>query len=152
MNTKPPFPPTSVIIIVGILCTIVIQGCGGTDRLSTAKVSGLVTLDGKPLSKGTVVFTPAAGRAATGKIQPDGTFVLGTYATSDGAVLGKHQVAVVARETKSRQGGDPAAPPITGPSLIPERYSNSATSGLTFEVTDDGKNEFNIQLSSKRTF
>ena len=132
-----------------LLCCLVTCGCGGADQLNTADVSGAVTLDGQPLAKGMVIFTPAAGRGATGTIQSDGTYTLGTYGSSDGAVLGKHMVAVVARE--ELPGGEGPMQVRAGPSLIPELYGDAATSGLSFEVTAGGDNVYNIQLSSQAT-
>jgi hypothetical protein len=107
-------------------------------------------LDGKPLTSGTVRFVPAAGRSAKGEIQSDGTFRLGTYGETDGAMIGTHQVAIIAVQT------DPDAPKdgrmIKGnpkvKSLIPKRYMAAATSGLTADVKPGG-NEFNFDLTSQ---
>jgi hypothetical protein len=33
-------------------------GCGGSHHLETAPVTGVVTIDGKPLGQGVVTFTP----------------------------------------------------------------------------------------------
>ncbi len=125
-------------------------GCrGAADRVATAPVHGTVTLDGKPLPYGQVVFQPLSGRVAKGVIK-DGQFTLGTYEAADGAVLGRHRVSVTAR--KALEGEEPdALPGISrfGPSLIPERYGDSASSGLEFEVTS-GDNVFHIELSSRR--
>ncbi len=124
-------------------------GCrGAAARVATAPVHGTVTLDGKPLPYGQVVFQPLSGRVAKGVIK-DGQFTLGTYKAADGAVLGHHCVSVTARKTL--EGEEPGAPgvPRFGPSLIPERYGNSAASGLEFEVTS-GDNVFRIELSSRR--
>jgi hypothetical protein len=113
-----------------------------------ASVEGIVRLDGKPLASGTVRFVPAAGRAATGAIQSDGSFTLGTYGESDGALIGKHQVAVIAYE--AAEDGRPAYEVRTTTSkfLVPQRYMAVGTSGLTFEVKP-GKNEANFELTTK---
>jgi hypothetical protein len=126
---------------------ICLAGCGSNSKLSP--VEGIVRLDGKPLSTGTVRFVPTAGRAAEGKIRSDGTFQLGTYAESDGAVIGSHQVAIIAVQT------DPDAPKdgrmLKGNpkvrKLIPKRYMATATSGLTAEVKP-GKNDIAFDLTS----
>ena len=101
-------------------------------------------LDGKPLEMGKVTFLPqdGSGRTATGKIQPDGSYVLGTYEEADGAVLGQHLVAVVAQQPRGLPPNDGG-----GESLIPTRYNSPSTSGLEFKVTDE-PNAFNIELSS----
>ena len=125
------------------------HGCSsGAARVDTAPVHGTVTLDGKPLPYGQVVFQPLSGRIAKGVVE-DGKFTLGTYKTADGAVLGRHRVSVTAR--KALEGEEPGALglPLFGPSLIPERYGDSASSGLAFEVTS-GDNVFHIELSSRR--
>jgi hypothetical protein len=107
-------------------------------------VKGKVTLDGQPLTKGAIGTLPPAGRGANGIIGPDGTFELTTYAKGDGARLGLHKVSVTSYDMV---GTGPEAVP--GKSLIPTRYTNPQTSGLTIEVTEDGPNEPVLELSSK---
>ncbi len=121
-------------------------GCGRDDRLPTAQVSGPVTLDGKPLPYGEVLFAPVNGRVAKGTIK-DGQFTLETYGAADGAVLGRHRVSVTAR--KMLEGNRSGAPgiPQYAPSLVPAHYADPNASGLEFEVTS-GQNEFEIKLSS----
>jgi hypothetical protein len=121
-------------------------GCSQDEKLGI--VHGTVQLDGKPLKNGTVRFVPAAGRAATGKIGSDGTYTLGTFGESDGAVIGAHKVAVVAYEA-----GTDARPPYETPNeksktLVPQRYMAVGTSGLTFEVKP-GENQADFNLSSR---
>jgi hypothetical protein len=124
-------------------------GCGGSDRLQTVAVSGTVRLDGRPISSGVVVFTPEMGRAATGPVQSDGSYTLGTYKPGDGAVIGRHRVAVIAREElPARAGGGPPMPVQGGKWLIPPFYGDSALSRLSFEVKSDGPNRYDIDLSS----
>jgi hypothetical protein len=131
---------------IAALCPLLLCGCGRGNRLETTTVTGTVTLDGKPLTSGMVIFTPERGRAATATIQSDGTYMLGTYGSHDGATLGKHHVAVVARE-----GGDEMRGPVRqsfGKWLIPPLYSDFTKSGLAFEVKADGPNLYDIKLSS----
>jgi hypothetical protein len=123
-----------------------LAGCA--DDAKIARVDGIVRLDGKPLASGRVRFVPAAGRAATGKIQSDGTFTLGTFSESDGALIGTHKVAVISYE--AADDGRPAYEVRTQISkpLVPERYMAVGTSGLTFEVKP-GKNEANLDLKTR---
>jgi hypothetical protein len=67
-----------------------------------APVRGTVTIDGKPLTSGRVMFVPKgrdgglnSGKPAFGRIQQDGTFVLYTYGDDDGAIVGEHSVTIV---------------------------------------------------------
>jgi len=142
-----PFPRLSKI---GLAASLLLSLAGCESDSKVGSVHGVVRLDGKPLATGTVRFLPAAGRAATGKIQSDGTFSLGTYKESDGALVGKHQVAIIAFEVGPMpirtEGGRPPATP-TKP-LVPKRYMAPGTSGLTAEVKP-GNNEFEFDLSSR---
>ena len=56
-----------------------------------------------PLTSGTVRFVPDAGRAASGTIESDGTYRLGTYSRSDGALIGTHKVAIDRLRGRRRQ-------------------------------------------------
>jgi hypothetical protein len=57
------------------------------------RVSGKVIYNGKPVSPGSVMFTPIGGssgdssRIATGQLGEDGSFTLTTFDAGDGAVL-----------------------------------------------------------------
>lgn len=145
---------TRVPTIVAI-ALLLLAGCGGHD-LETARVTGTITLDGKPLPHGTITFTPKKGRSAIGTIQADGSFTLSTYekVKGDGAIIGMHRVAViceeeVAQEKSPSQGLDANLLPRATRSLIPKIYSGHATSGLTFEVKSGEANVANFQLSGK---
>lgn len=136
----------SVPLLLAAIGLLFLDGCGRGDRLETAKVTGTVTLDGKPLGIGTVVFTPERGRAATGQVQPDGTYCLGTYGSCDGALLGIHRVAVIARERQS--GGVGPTAEKSGAWVAPQFYSDFTKSGLSCEVKHGSSNVYDIQLSS----
>src|SRR5215204_2616518 len=112
------------LILIALICA----GCG--QKTSTvAVVRGKVTLDGKPLPSGNIVTIPTGGRGAVGPIQ-NGEFELSTFAKKDGALIGTHKVAVSANEPP--QGAGPEA--TAGKLLVPQRYTNPETSGLTIEV------------------
>ena len=81
-------------ILLPTLFAIILTGCNPSYQKETAPVRGTVTLDGKPVSAGGVSFRPAAGRGAGGLIAIDGAYSLGTYTKSDGAIVGKHKVAI----------------------------------------------------------
>lgn len=71
-------------------------GCGPEGK-ATAPVSGTVTFNGQAVNGGSLTFAPVGGGTdvgspATGQIQSDGTYVLGTYSEGDGAVIGRHRV------------------------------------------------------------
>ena len=84
-------------LIVTIALLGVCSGCGtsASDKGFLIPVKGKVTYKGKPLAQGTVTFeSEDSGKRATGKLQADGTFVLGTYTEGDGVVAGEHSVII----------------------------------------------------------
>jgi len=131
-----------------LLLSLTLLGCGRGHELPTAPVTGKILVDGRPVAKGQVIFAPEGGRAATGILQPDGTFTLSTYRPNDGAVLGKHTVTVISAEPV-----EGAAEGIDAEMrwLVPRRYSDPGTSGLTFEVTPGGPNRAVLELTTRPT-
>lgn len=124
---------------------IIVGAIGCTDKTpGVAPVHGKVTVNGQPLSTGRVMTMPAAGRGAGGEIKPDGTFELTTPDYGAGALPGTHKVAVRAYDDAGV--ADPET--TSGKSLVPARYANPMTSGLTIEVKADGENAPTLELTS----
>lgn len=127
---------TAVMLLAGSL------GCQPSGP-TIVPVSGKVLLDGKPLTQGNVLTHPSGGRGANGVIQPDGTFRLKT-GNREGAMIGTHKVGVIAYEGKA--GSGPEA--VGGKIVVPDRFTNPETSGLTIEVSTADRNEPVLELSS----
>lgn len=100
-------------------------------------VSGRVTIDGKPLTVGSVRFLPPSGRPAVGEVDAEGRFVLTTFGEDDGCVLGTHQVTVHALEAL---GGNAQR------WNVPKKYATPETSGLT-ESIGGPRDDVLIELS-----
>jgi len=118
-------------------------GCIDDDHLLTYKVTGKVVFpDGSPLKGGWIILeSPKEGLAARGVIDADGTFQVGTYSQSDGAVAGKQLVAIT---PATPDGYDPdrgVAPPT-----IHQRLMHMDTSGLEIEVKPGGENHIKITV------
>ena len=133
-----------------------LTGCGKTGP-QLAPVSGTVTFNGKPLARARVVFYPSDGRrTAIGMTDDKGQFSLGTYAIDDGALVGQHEVVVVARGPRRPApfSKNMPKPPqgfaftMPGPPLIPKKYFRPETSGITFEVLDQRSNSANFDLQN----
>ncbi len=127
-------------------CTI---GCGDP----TATVSGVVKIDGKPISiaenvQGTVVFQPSTrqGPILNGSIENDGRFQL-TVGTNPLVVPGVYLAAVSATELLPPTEGNPQP---SGRRITPDKYAKSDESGLRF-VIKPGENKIVIELESKQT-
>jgi hypothetical protein len=126
---------------------LVAIGCGyKPDLPPTAEVSGTVTLDGSPLARAIIQFTPDAKKGTKGPTgvaasDDQGHFEV-TTAGVKGALVGHHKISVHAR--KAPKDSTDTMPP----SLIPATYNNSATSGLSREVKTGEKNVVDLPLRS----
>src|SRR5262245_36257360 len=128
--TRFPARPAAALLAAAALFA---AGCSSGPKV--VRVSGVVLIDGQPLTHGFVQVAPAGYRPATGKIGPDGRFTLTTLTEGDGCVVGTHPAAVIATET-------------LGPGAqkwhAPKKYAATETSGLTVTIdrpTDDLKIE-----------
>lgn len=139
---------------LGLAVCLSLAGCGGgvADKPTVGKVSGVVTLEGKPVAGATIVFNPDNARSTTGPTSsaitgPDGKYTLMAPGGEEGAVVGFHKVTVSCPPPpgeSSSNSGTPAAAPTT-PCSVPEKFSTLATTDVTKEVMA-GKNEFAIDL------
>lgn len=123
-------------------CLALLAGCGGPNA---GKVSGLVTLDDKPLTKGDVSFHPADGKGAVayGSINAEGRYELGT-GTDAGLTPGSYVATVsVTEEIKSPRPNEESS----FKQLMPAKYTTTS-SDLKFEVKA-GANDIPLKLTSK---
>lgn len=137
------FSLSSTCLLAAVLVALSI-GCSGAALES--QVSGTVSLDGKPIGPGLVVFAlDGAGKPAIGAIQSDGSYQMKT-SRQIGLLPGHYLVAVTIREQPvNMQPGDRPPP---GKSRIPERYEAVETAGIACDV-QSGSNTFDIALVSE---
>lgn len=108
-------------------------------------VRGRVFFEGCPTPNAQVAFyledkdKKRLSRTGDALVDADGSFRLTTYTPNDGTLAGKYKVSVVWRQPLSDGSGG------YGPNLLPERYGDPKTSGLTANVTT-GENEFTFDL------
>ena len=131
--------------VLSLFCLALAHGCSGSDFDSL--VSGTVTLDGRAIGPGFLVFAPAAGETnpANGAIQTDGRYELKTANTA-GLHAGKYMVSVTVLDQPDVPPGERSF--VVAKSRIPEKYNDINTSGLEFDVAR-GSNKIDIPLSSK---
>ena len=126
--------------------SIVLVGCGpGAPVITPA--AGVVTFDGKRLPGPAVIhFISSKGFGSSTAVDSDGRFVLGSE-WGRGIPPGVYQVRV-SPEPISISSSSPAQrrkmTPNIDPPYIPNRYRDYATSGLAFEVTEDGTGSYDI--------
>jgi hypothetical protein len=126
----------SLALIVAVTL-LGLAGCGGP-RLYP--VRGKVVWENgaaaRELAGGTVVCESEDGKvAARGEIGDDGSFELSTHKPGDGALLGKHRVAIAEYSPK-----EPTPPPISD-----RAFSNVQTSGLQINV-EQKTNEVTLKV------
>lgn len=114
-----------------LLSALALAGCGRSD-FPTAKVKGRVTYQGQGVANASVTFAPSGegglvGKSALGATDASGNFVLSTYQNEDGAVVGKHKVAVSSADD------------------LQYKLPGASPEGLMLEVKA-GENNFEIEL------
>ena len=146
------------LLLAGCLLGLAATSCTSGPQLGN--VSGRVTVGGKPVTSGTIMFHPDAGPTAVGAIQPDGAYTLRTIKPGDGAVVGSHRVTIQATNvgsgslvdpksfneeiSLSRKGGKVLIPgKVTW--VVPEIYSRAESSALTAKV-EPGSNTLNFDI------
>jgi hypothetical protein len=118
---------------------LALPGCGKKGPVFIP-VSGVVTLDGKPLPRVAVWFEQGKGmNHGTGTSDESGRFEISTHKLGKGVTPGQHRVLVHAGMSES---------PSKTTWLAPKEYSTFDTSGLSVEVTPE-QNTFTFDLSSK---
>lgn len=135
---------TGLAALCGLLS---VAGCG-SDQLPTVPAGGRVTMEGGDAVKlGTIEFESIEhGVTASGTIQQDGSFTLGTYETADGAVAGEHRVIIMqmlindGRVDHTKDHGKPVDP----------RYANYGTSNLTATIGEEGSTSLTITVEPAR--
>jgi hypothetical protein len=136
-----------IIVSCFVGSLLLLAGCN-SDGMNKAPVSGKVLANGQPVTEGSLLFAPQAadggadaGIPALGKVQQDGTFTLGTSGTSDGAVIGKHQVIY----NPPRQDAPDWDGYGTPPAVKVSPFAGLVPKQAIIEVKA-GKNEITIEL------
>jgi len=120
-----------------LLCLLPLAiGCGRADDLpELGQVSGVVTMDGKPVAEASVVFIPENGRPSNGMTDNDGRYTVYLKPGTAGAIIGTHRVRI----SQFGEDGDTTE-------RIPAAYNEQTT--LTADVKP-GENTFDFALKSK---
>lgn len=149
-------------VMVALLHAIPVTiGCGANsvdpNRPAVVKVSGTVSHKNQPVEGATVLFTPTdGGLGATGLTDIDGKFQLRTFDLNDGAVPGRYDITIFKYDMSTANpeleddleselmpdNGEPVGPTP----LLPARYADASTSGLSQEVVTSGVNNFPFDL------
>jgi hypothetical protein len=135
-----------------------IFGCSSGTGFRVEAVKGTVTLDGALLEGATLTFVPSGnGKSAYARTDAQGMFKLTAVQGGEsgaGTMIGNYLVAVSkdipSREPTAKEMADQErgiSPEIPLLNIVPVKYNDVNTSGLTAEVVK-GKNVFNFELKS----
>jgi hypothetical protein len=125
-------------LIVGV-AALAVAGCG-RESFDVAPVHGVVSVDGKPLFQGKVMFAPVSkgegnpGKPAWSAIASDGAYRLTTFKKDDGAIIGEHWVTIINTEEEL-----PEDVPEFARFMVPKRVT----------VTPGKDNEIDIKLTGE---
>lgn len=140
----------AVILCIGLAATsLTVLGCGSVKHpFETVPASGVVKYKGQPVAGATVSFIPKEANKPPAQAQTDaqGRFRLWTYEPGDGAVIGEYVVTILKVKIDESVKADDEGPTIPPEYLVPEKYIDRTTSGLTATVTAAGPNKFEFEL------
>ena len=140
------------LCLVALAMLAVLPAC--SKAIKTEGVTGVITYNGEPLANATVKFIPtdATGSQSYGKTNEKGEYKLQTLlgAADAGTTPGEYKVTVDCIETVEtgnmiEENGE-EKPETVAESLIPAKYNNAETSGLTATVAP-GDNTINFDLT-----
>jgi hypothetical protein len=135
-----------VLFLSAGVCAVWASGCG--DQYDGRKaVSGKVTLVGKALEKGQILFEPLDGQGSvSGSAIAHGEYALDR---KGGLKPGKYRVRITAADGKTPASDEEAAAPggstnIVSVDLIPPEWNVNSTQQI--EVTSGGDNKFDFAI------
>ncbi len=126
--------------VVGLLA-VACGGCGSSSGRQA--VTGLVTVDGKPLASGSINFQPAPGLKApsAGAAIENGRF---SIPADQGLLPGQYQVTIIGMQQTGRMLNDEQKGKV--PELAPIRFREAGS--LKATVEPGKKAHFEFQLTS----
>lgn len=144
----------AAVCFTTLLCT----GCGGGDDYvvpELTKVSGTVIMDGKPLERVVVIYTPQAGTQAIGGIgvtDSSGKYTLTHKSDQPGVEPGKYDVTF---SKWAMPDGSPipegkTAADVEAKQMIPQKYTIVTESGpRNIAEVKAGEETIDFELKSK---
>jgi len=139
-------PTRAAGFIATAFSLVLFSGCGP----SHGTITGMVTLNGQPLSDGQVSFLAQDGTIVTSMIDSNGKYRIPQFPVGLAKVTVYPPMDMAAiGDTIKNQGKDKGPPRLTAPptpkSDIPSRYADPQTSNLTVDVRR-GEMTFDIPL------
>lgn len=136
----------AALLMVAICCAFLCASCSKKDP-AVVEIHGRVTYLGKPVSPGTISFSPqnvqmgATQRPATAVLDANGTYRIKAFRDRYGMPPGEYAVSVLSYNGSMLDS--------TVEYLVPQKFANSSTSGLLAKVPEDysGVLELNFDIN-----
>jgi hypothetical protein len=145
-----------IILLIGVS---LFAGCSKYSRPPLVQVEGTVQYKGKPLVQGTIVFDVTGSTIGNAEIVNGQIVNPTTYRQDDGIPVGNAKIAVYSTKTiqqpssstksdypEGHPGNTTNSGPPTTVSLIPEKYNNPQTSGLTWTLEKGKVNTIHLEI------
>jgi len=143
-----------------LILLVLLTGCNSEAGPDLVRVSGKVTLDGRPLESGIITFLPdnsrqTSGPRASGIIDKDGRYTVASPGNREGVIAGHHLVVIHCNEVSPSPDPESEYQKLKAQGinpdecLVPAQYQNEKTSGLTAEVRQN-TSEFNFELQTNK--
>jgi hypothetical protein len=128
--------------VTAIVAALLCSGCGKSDGPPLAQVSGVVTIDSKPVKGALLEFIPQGpgGAVAYGKSDASGRYTMHFGQKRTGAVVGRSLVRITSDDRVSVDGQD-----YERKELFPPRYNSKSEE---FVDVKEGKNTFDFPCES----
>ena len=134
----------TIPIVIGLMLSL--AGCGGAPK--PMGVSGIVTLDGRPIESGIIVLEPvgSSGQRRTAKIN-NGAFVLATEAGVPPGEEFKVVIQAFKKTGKKYPSPEPGVFYDEEVQYLPEKYNSAST--LRVKISpDERENQLKFELTS----
>ncbi|MDR0520708.1 MAG: hypothetical protein LBH00_02520 [Planctomycetaceae bacterium] len=140
---------TLTILTLLIIVTLFSVSCSRKPDRGTVPVKVTIRYNGEPVNEAIIVFS-SPQHYASGLTDKSGVAEMETFTLKDGAIPDEYKVAVSKTELIEKlDTKKPAGENVISSETkyhIPAKYSTAETSGLTVNVTKEGKNEFVFEL------
>ncbi len=141
MTISPKHFELRAIPFMGLLLAVsILVGCGKDDTPPLGEVTGVVTLDGKPVEGANVRFLPGHTRGSSGGTDAKGRYELSFDDDHSGAAVGMHDVMISQRADVMKN------PELGNQEQLPARYNEKTT--LKREVKE-GENVIDFKLTTE---
>jgi hypothetical protein len=127
--------------IFGVLgLAFLLSSCGSAKGPQLGTVTGVVSMDGKPLANARVVFTPIdEGRGSVGVTNESGRYSLEFAYNQKGAAVGEHTVQIFSESYSGEGPSDPVISPEFNSASTLKAHVKPGRNSFDFSVTSTSR-------------